>query len=732
MHKVRKKPSVSEVCTAISIPRSRGARVTLFTMLSVIAGAKRAKKDEAGQAQRITRHHAILEAAAKEVEARLLKAIQDGFAARDAEGAHQEMRHEIGILKRRSMDLCTIALQEEAVLQRKQLHEKEMFWKLKLETNRVAATAQLRNETRKLEANHETSLRQRLLEQREQLLSGSDGGLRDALQRLDEADEQIHELKRKIAALNHDLKAASVEQLEAAEQAFEARRHNEELQVEAHEEARRVAKLRNELEDSAVHVARLTKQLEDLAGAKAEADALRTDMWALQTMAEAMRGRAEAAESARDAAYAERDEYRAEYRAAKAQREAFRMELEVAIADLAQARVVAAEAEERMADMERLKEEMEQKAMDAVGQKLVAAEAVAVAAREQAVKAEQHATTVEQALATSKALVQELQALRDQARAEGGVRAEELAAVRAQSQLYERECDKLRAALQAAQAETDRRVSQLQEARSMEQPDIGAGGDRDVARMAHLGQQLKGAAKQISDLQDTLQHVQAASKADRERLIAISLESLSSLRAHLVRSFTGGRRPAVLVNGVDPVPMMVRVGLAKKVESMAMHSRRRMHLMVNASSVTAAMDAVTIKASVSLPDIPKGARATGDDSGLSVSDAATHGPLPKGKKTEVYSGRPCSYLDVDEEGEFGDFDGGEYVWPDAPGSVGLPPGPGPGTGQGPVPAPPEPSRTLRNRVPAGNAAAERDVRNAINKAKANGDPLYTVFYSRLY
>ena len=688
-------------------------------MLSVIAGAKRAKKDEAGQAQRITRHHAILEAAAKEVEARLLKAIQDGFAARDAEGAHQEMRHEIGILKRRSMDLCTSALQEEAVLQRKQLHEKEMFWKLKLETNRVAATAQLRNETRKLEANHETSLRQRLLEQREQLLSGSDGGLRDALQRLDEADEQIHELKRKIAALNHDLKAASVEQLEAAEQAFEARRHNEELQVEAQEEARRVAKLRNELEDSAVQVARFLKELEDLAGAKKEADALRTDMWALQTKAEVMRGRAEAAESARDAAYAERDEYRAEYRDAKAQREAFRMELEVAIADLAQARVVAAEAEERMADMERLKEEMEQKATDAFGQKLVAAEAVAVAAREQAVKAEQHATTVEQALAASKALVQELQALIDQERAEGGVRAEELATVRAQSQLYERECDKLRAALQAAQAET-----QLQGARSKEQLDIGADCDQDF-RIAYLGQQLKGAAKQISDLQDTLHQVQAASKADRERLIAISLESLSSLRAHLVRSFTGGRRPAVLVNGVDPVPMMVRAGLAKKVESMAAHSRGRMHLMVNTSSVTAAT--VTIKASVSLPDIPKGARATGHDSGLTVSDTATHGPLPKGKKTEVYSGRPCSYLDVDEEGDFGDFDGGEYVWPDAPGSVGLPPGPGPGPGL----ALPKPSRTLRNRLPASNAE-ERDVRNAINKAKANGDPLYTVFYSRLY
>ena len=208
-------------------------------MLSVIAGAKRAQKDEAGQAQRLTRLHASLEAAAKEVEARLQKAIQDGIAARDAEGVQKEMRHEIGILKRRIMDVCTSTLQEETVLQRKQLHEKEMFWKLKLETNRVAATAQLRNETRKLEANHETSLRQRLLEQREQLLSGSDGGLRDALQRLDEADEQIHELKRTIAALKHDLKAASVEQLEAAEQAIEARRHNEELQAEAQEEARR-------------------------------------------------------------------------------------------------------------------------------------------------------------------------------------------------------------------------------------------------------------------------------------------------------------------------------------------------------------------------------------------------------------------------------------------------------------------------------------------------------------
>jgi hypothetical protein len=72
------------------------------------------------------------------------------------------------------MDVCTSVLQEETVLQRKQLHEKEIFWKSKLDINRVAATAQLRTETLKLEANHETLLRQRLLKQREQLMTGID------------------------------------------------------------------------------------------------------------------------------------------------------------------------------------------------------------------------------------------------------------------------------------------------------------------------------------------------------------------------------------------------------------------------------------------------------------------------------------------------------------------------------------------------------------------------------
>lgn len=70
------------------------------------------------------------------------------------------------------MDVCTSVLQEETVLQRKKLHEKEMFWKPKLETNRVVATAQLRTETLKLEANHETLLHQRLLKRREQFMTG--------------------------------------------------------------------------------------------------------------------------------------------------------------------------------------------------------------------------------------------------------------------------------------------------------------------------------------------------------------------------------------------------------------------------------------------------------------------------------------------------------------------------------------------------------------------------------
>ena len=98
---------------------------------SAISGAKLAKKDEAGQAHRLKKHHAALDAETKEVEKRLLEVTDDSTV-------QSEMRHALSSVCRRATEALTTVVQEEAVLQRKQLHDKDMYWKLKLETNRVA------------------------------------------------------------------------------------------------------------------------------------------------------------------------------------------------------------------------------------------------------------------------------------------------------------------------------------------------------------------------------------------------------------------------------------------------------------------------------------------------------------------------------------------------------------------------------------------------------------------
>lgn len=52
-----------------------------------------------------------------------------------------------------------------------------------------------------------------------------------------------------------------------------------------------------------------------------------------------------------------------------------------------------------------------------------------------------------------------------------------------------------------------------------------------------------------------------ASQAERERLVSYTIDALSSLRQHLVRSFAGGPQPGMLVNGVDVVPMLVQASV---------------------------------------------------------------------------------------------------------------------------------------------------------------------------
>ena len=163
---------------------------------TAVSGAKQAKKDDAGQAKRLANHHASLQVAAKDCEARLLQAITDS-------AVHNEVQREISTLCIKSVNVCATALHEEAELHRKQLHEKDVYWKVKLETNRVAAATQLRNEALKIEEASKTTLMNRLREQREQLLGP--GALQDALSRLGEAEEKIHELQLTTTGLEEEL-----------------------------------------------------------------------------------------------------------------------------------------------------------------------------------------------------------------------------------------------------------------------------------------------------------------------------------------------------------------------------------------------------------------------------------------------------------------------------------------------------------------------------------------------
>lgn len=87
-------------------------------------------------------------------------------------------------------------VQDDSAAQRKALHEKEVYWKLKLETNRVAATSQLRNQALQMENAHNLEMKEALREQRVELLGDSSSALTAALERLEESTEEHAQLSR--------------------------------------------------------------------------------------------------------------------------------------------------------------------------------------------------------------------------------------------------------------------------------------------------------------------------------------------------------------------------------------------------------------------------------------------------------------------------------------------------------------------------------------------------------
>jgi len=298
----------------------------------------------------------------------------------------------------------------------------------------------------------------------------------------------------------------------------------------------------------------------------------------------------------------------------------------------------------------------------------------------------------------------ELRRVREEAKAEQAAQAEALTSAAEAANSDAKQIDELRALLQASQAEATAKGLEAERlVRSLEA--IGGVPDASgVDSSATLAERLKEAGHKVCELQIALEKLQAASKADRDRLVAYSLSSLASLRTHLVTTLTGTAKPGMYINGVDAVPLLMKATLKGSLS-------RAANLNEGVSPSRSRVGASSLKPSVSLPAIPQGVLpAIAMDT---ASSAAKSKPGQIQHVEELVARRAsqatqaASLRDVDDD----DDDDESAVLGGA------------ATG---------PAANHRERSKAAPDPAGRDVRNAIKKAKAQGDPLYTVFYSRLY
>ena len=120
-------------------------------MLAAVSGAKAAAKDAAGEAQRLAAVHATLEDAVSE----LSKGIED-----------TKLLDTVRKLLRKSKEASSELSRADAESAKKALHEKDVYWKLKLEAARSSIQGQLRTQALQLEDKHTTVLKTRLKEAR--------------------------------------------------------------------------------------------------------------------------------------------------------------------------------------------------------------------------------------------------------------------------------------------------------------------------------------------------------------------------------------------------------------------------------------------------------------------------------------------------------------------------------------------------------------------------------------
>jgi len=524
---------------------------------TAVSGAKQAKKDDAGQAKRLANHHASLQVAAKECEARLLQAITDS-------AVHNEVQREIGTLCIKSVNVCATALHEEAELHRKQLHEKDLHWKVKLETNRVAASTHLRNEALKIEEASKTTLMNRLREQREQLLGP--GALQDALSRLGEAEDKIHELQltttgleEELAFLKHGGGASS--QLDAgARAALEQERNAEVAQLterlsaleglrHAAQEADRVRHLELSADRDRVR--------EALDSAMAQVQMLRSAQENGVAALEAARQDARAWEAACTEACNERDAARHACHLVQTAAEAT-TKLEH---QLATASAEAAAARSALDDLRRGASGVKM-ALERANERCAALEASVASLTLTQGQFEE----VSRALRASE---EKRAAMAASARADAATKDDALRAAELQVAKLGTELDALSTALQVAQADAATKGAEASKlARSI---DAIGGALADGEGAEGLSTRLHLATTRIAKLEE-----------ERSRLVKRAIQSMASLRGHLVRTLAGCPEPSILVNGLDALPQMGLLSQkALTPAELAAISRKRLELNIS-------------------------------------------------------------------------------------------------------------------------------------------------------
>jgi len=553
-------------------------------MLSAISGAKQAKKDESGQNARLKRHYGVLDEATTELESLITsESALEGAVQKLHDRHRNDMKFALGNLLRKAKEVAANIVQDDSAAQRKALHEKEVYWKLKLETNRVAATSQLRNQALQMENAHNLEMKEALREQRVELLGDSSSALTAALERLEESTEEHAQLSRQRDAFEQASQRYEAEAGEARAAAEEAGKRIEELHAAAEEEAKRsaaaaaearaeadaeAARLTAQAEASAAEAAELQAQMGPLRAEAAEAVLLRSEV-------EVLRSEVEAAQSESEAKARELKESEAALATAKAEGEQSEAALGTAREELAASEVYRAELR---AECERLRASAAaaSEAIDKAAKLELALAQVTeeAAALQLALTAEQSAsTTLQERLDASQLASSEVAAKLEQCEAEldgANSRLKELEAKLAEAKPADAPADQ-------ADGQTDQHPADKVPGPSLpinegdpERPSgeteleglegLEKAGGEGGEGGGDLARRLREAEAMVARLKAEMAEAEAMVarfEAEQEGTVKQVLQSLTSMRSYLVRSLTGGTQPSLLINGADPVSGLV-------------------------------------------------------------------------------------------------------------------------------------------------------------------------------